>query len=191
MEVAVRRGGGRPLGGERGRGAVAALVAAAVALTAAATGQAHKQQAYVPATLQSRASHHPQQLFHVIVQGDKAVHSSTVAAAVRLNLGQVRRVYRSVDGAAATISGAALLALADSPHIAAITPDATVGTSSDWTDSQEWTTSTDVAPLAAAAGSAPTPAIATPVSRCCCSAEHRSGHPVSCSLPSTFSRASF
>ncbi|HEV2590650.1 MAG TPA: S8 family serine peptidase [Gaiellaceae bacterium] len=136
------------------------LLVVALALTAAASSHAAKQRAYVPASLLSSAAHDPLQQFHVIVQGDKAVHSSDVAASVRTGLGHVKRSFRSVDGAAATLSGAALLDLARSPHIVAITPDATLGTTSDWTDSQAWATSTGIAPLAAAVGSAQTPAIA-------------------------------
>jgi len=119
--------------------------------------------AYVPATLLARAAANPTQMFHVIVQGDKkAVRSSDVAAAaVTVGLGQVKRAFKSIDGAAVTISGANLAKLAKAPHIVAITPDARVGTSSDWQDSQGWTASTDIAPLwGTLAGASSVPAIA-------------------------------
>ena len=156
----VRRADWRGGSGDRICGAVAALAAIAAALTAAAAGHAAPQRAYVPSTLLSRAEQDPARLFPVIVQGDKAVHSSDVAATVRANKGQVKRAFRSVDGAAATITGSALLKLADSPHIVAITPDGFVAMASDATDSQAWATSTDIAPVSAAVGAASTPAIA-------------------------------
>jgi serine protease AprX len=156
--VSVRRAGGQGIGG--GRGAIVALAVVALALTAAAAGHAAKQRAYVPASLLSSAAANPLQQFHVIVQGDKAVHSADVAGSVRTSLGRVKQSFRSIDGAAATLSGAALLKLSRSPHIAAITPDASIGTTADWTDSQAWATSTGIAPLSAAVGGAQTPAIA-------------------------------
>jgi serine protease AprX len=145
---------------DRIRVALLALTAFGVVLGAATTSQAARQHAYVPVALLNRATATPDELFHVIVEGDKSERSSGVAAAVKENNGQLKRAFRSIDGAAATISGAALLRLANAPHIAAITPDALLGTTSGWEDSQAWASSTGIAPLSAASGGASAPAIA-------------------------------
>ncbi len=118
--------------------------------------------AYVPAALLARAAANPNQMFHVIVQGDKrVVASSDVAASVTAGNGQLKRALRSIDGVSATISGANLAKLANAAHIVAITPDARMGTASDWQDSQGWTASTGIAPLwGTLAGASSVPAIA-------------------------------
>ena len=146
---------------ERGKALVVVVIAALAMLAGAASGHAAPQRAYVPATLLAQAAASPAAQFQVIVQGDKAVHSSDVAATVKAGNGRIKRAFRSIDGAAATISGAALLKLATSPHIVAITPDARIGTASGPDDSQGWPTSTDLAPLSGAAGATTrSPAIA-------------------------------
>jgi serine protease AprX len=102
--------------------------------------------AVVPAALLAQAQANPTQTFHVIVQGTKGVNSSSVASEVGSETGKTKRLFTSINGVSADLSGKALLKLAKHPHVLAITPDSPVK-SADYQDAQMWPQSSDTSPL--------------------------------------------
>ncbi len=69
------------------------------------------------------AQTNPSASFDVIVQGDKSHGTQDVAEATKKNNGSLKRMFRSIGGVSATISGKELLKLAKNSHISAITRD--------------------------------------------------------------------
>jgi serine protease AprX len=68
-----------------------------------------------------QAEANPSATFDVIVQGDKSHDSQDVSKAISESGGSLKRAFRSISGASATISGKDLLKLARHSHIEAIT----------------------------------------------------------------------
>jgi serine protease AprX len=144
----------------RGREGAAALAAVAVAAAlgvplAAGAAPARRASAFVPAALAARASAQPEAALAVVVVG-KDAHS--VAEAVGDARGRTRRVFRSIPGVAATVSGRALTALARNPQVASITPDAPLRAAA-YEDATMWRAAVDGLGAPASASGA-TPAIA-------------------------------
>jgi serine protease AprX len=77
----------------------------------------------VPASLLQAAQTNPGGSFDVIVVGTKGNSSGEMAKRTANENGEVKRAFRSVNGAAVTVSGKALLKLARDSHIQSITPD--------------------------------------------------------------------
>ena len=139
-----RGGGGRHAHGigKRGRLGGAGVLAALVLLVlpfvsagapAAAAGNPHA--ALMTAKLADAISEKPSARYDVIVTGRKGRTPGSMAAAVSAAAdqhagGRVRARYHVIDAMAATMSGAAIQALANNPAIAAITPDAPVRSTS-------------------------------------------------------------
>lgn len=114
---------GSALWGRGGRSGIA-LIALVVSVTVPAAGIASgKQQAAVPSDLMAEAQANPSADFDVILQGDKGRGSKDVAEATQENNGALKRMFRSIDGVSATLTGKQLLKLARDSHIAAITRD--------------------------------------------------------------------
>jgi serine protease AprX len=103
-------------------------------------------QAFVPSTLLSDAQANPGKQFNVIVQGDKESNGKRVADRVTNEHGKVKKAFRSIGGAAATISGSDLLKLARDSHVTAITPDVRVR-SSEYQNAEMWRQSADIEAL--------------------------------------------
>jgi serine protease AprX len=107
-----------------------AVLALAVSVIIPAAGIAgEKQQARVPNDLLAAAQANPDATFDVIVQGDKSHKSDDIAQDVKDNSGQLKRMFRSVSGVSATLTGKQLVKLAYNSHIRAITRDARMRTS--------------------------------------------------------------
>jgi hypothetical protein len=154
---------------------LAALIAAFASIPAHAKdkdkekdkGQPAKVRALVPKDLYAQAVVGPALLFNVIIQGTKGSKSDNVDAdlsqAQKDKPGVARGKYRkfkSISGLAATVSGAQLVALAQSKFVGVITPDMKTAPSSDFTNVQIWP---EVAQLTAywpQAAATPGPAIA-------------------------------
>ena len=86
--------------------------------------------AFVTPSLLSAAQANPAGSFNVIVQGKGG---NEAAKAISDVLGVSKKTYkdfRSIDGVAATLTGAELVALASDKHVRAVTPDAAVRLSS-------------------------------------------------------------
>jgi serine protease AprX len=144
------------LWGKPGRGfAILALVAALAAPVAATAGESGRSvqaaRALVPASLMEDAQAHPAKVFSVIVQGSRGTKSSAVAGAVNNSLGArpgkakgVRKSFTSVNGVSASLTGAQIVDLAKRPGILAITLDARVQLSAQYTNSQTWVDSAGV-----------------------------------------------
>ena len=133
-----------------GRSAIAfASLVAVLALPVAGladNGGSASANAVVPSALLAAAQANPDQQFNVIVQGDKTLRSHDVANAVSSDNGQLKQEFRSITGAAATISGKLLVKLARSPHITAITPDVAVKTAG-YQNAEMWRDTTDISSL--------------------------------------------
>jgi serine protease AprX len=128
--------------------ALAAMLVVPVAGSASSGDGGHggDSNAIVPTSLLQNAAANPQQMFDVIVQGDKKSSSSDVANEVRQGNGKGMRQFMSIAGVQATISGKDLLKLARNSHIVAITRNVPVQTSA-YQDSTMWLDSTDMAVL--------------------------------------------
>jgi serine protease AprX len=111
------------LWGRGGRSAVALLALVASVVIPAAGIAGGKQEAMVPADLFARAEANPDATFEVIVQGRRGDGNGRVLEEVKENGGQLKKAFRSINGAAATVSGKDLLKLARDSHVTAITPD--------------------------------------------------------------------
>jgi serine protease AprX len=113
------------LWGRGGRSAVAlfALVVSVIIPAAGIAGSADKR-ALVPGDLISEAQADESRIFRVIVQGDQERgKSGDVADSVRGEGGNPKRLFNSIVGVSAEVSGKDLLKLARHPHVAAITRD--------------------------------------------------------------------
>jgi serine protease AprX len=107
-----------------------AVLALAVSIVIPAAGIAgEKQTARVPNDLLAAAKANPDASFNVIVQGSKGSKSDDVGASLKDNGGQLKRMFRSVSGVSATLTGKELVKLANHPKVRAITRDALMRTS--------------------------------------------------------------
>jgi hypothetical protein len=121
--------------------ALVAALAAPVAATAGSSGRSvQAARALVPASLLAEAQAHPNQVFNVIVQGSRGTKSSTVAQSVNNSLSTkpgkakgVKKVFTSVNGTSAQLTGAQIVDLAKRPGILAITLDSRIQYSNDQT----------------------------------------------------------
>ncbi len=144
------------LWGKPGRGfvilALVAALAAPVAATAGSSGRSvQAARALVPASLLAEAQAHPNQVFSVIVQGSRGTKSSTVAQSVNNSLSAkpgkakgVKKVFTSVNGTSAQLTGAQILDLAKRPGILAITLDSRIRLSAQYSNDQTWVDSAGV-----------------------------------------------
>src|SRR4029450_9703946 len=131
-------------------------LAAALAAPGGATGgesgrSVQAARALVPASLMDDAQAHPSKVFSVIGQGSRGTKSSAVAGAVNNSLAArpgkakgVRKSFTSVNGVSASLTGAQIVDLAKRPGILAITLDARVQLSAQYTNSQTWVDSAGV-----------------------------------------------
>jgi serine protease AprX len=133
---------GSALWGKRGHGLLATLalvvaLASPVAATAG-TGQSPGAgfKAYLSPGLLDDAQANPSRTFNVIIQGNKT-SSANVASRVQSERGKLRKQFLSVSGVAASLSGTAILKLAQSSEILAITADAPVRLAS-FSSGQQW-----------------------------------------------------
>lgn len=126
--------------------AVAALAVPAAGVAAPPSLPGNSGSAVVPAALLAQAQANPTRIFHVIVQGTQGVKSNGVASEVASENGKAKKIFASITGVSADITGKDLLKLARHPHILAITPDAALQ-SSDYQDSTMWPDTADVSPL--------------------------------------------
>jgi len=145
------------LWGEPGRGfAILALVAALAAPVAATAGQTARSmqaaRALVPASLMADAEAHPTKVFNVIVQGTRGTKSARVAGQVgnseKSKPGKakgLKKSFTSVNGVSAELTGAQILDLAKRPGILAITPDARIRLSGQFSNDETWVDSAGVA----------------------------------------------
>ena len=91
------------------------------------------EHAAVPADLLAQARANPDATFNVIVQGRRDETSDRTTEEVKDSGGQLKKAFRSINGAAATVTGKQLLKLADDSHVTVITRDDSVKLSSvDW-----------------------------------------------------------
>jgi serine protease AprX len=144
------------LWGKPGRGfvilALVAALAAPVAATAGSPGRSvQAARALVPASLLGEAQAHPSQVFNVIVQGSRGTKSSTVAQSVNNSLSAkpgkakgVKKVFTSVNGTSAQLTGAQIVDLAKRPGILAITLDSRIRLSAQYSNDQTWVDSAGV-----------------------------------------------
>jgi len=128
------------LWGRGGRSATLLTIALAFLLLPAAGLAERDIRAVVPADLLAEADANPNATFAVIVQGDK------VADRVENGKGKLKRAFRSVNGAAATVTGEQLLDLARDSHVAVITRDSAVRTSA-YEDNEIWRDAVAARPL--------------------------------------------
>jgi serine protease AprX len=137
------------LWGKPGRGfVILALVAALAAPVAATAGPGRSVQAaraIVPASLLADAQAHPAKAFSVIVQGSRGTKSSAVAGDVgsstKAKPGRakgLKKSFTTLNGVSADLTGAQIVDLAKRPGILAITPDARVQLSGQFTNDQTW-----------------------------------------------------
>jgi hypothetical protein len=144
------------LWGKPGRGfvlmALVVALAAPVAATAGSSGRSvQAARALVPASLLEDAQAHPAKVFSVIVQGSRGTKSSAVAGVVNNSLAArpgkakgVRKSFTSLSGVSAALTGAQLVDLAKRPGILAITLDARVQLSAQYTNNQTWVDSAGI-----------------------------------------------
>ncbi|HEY8646515.1 MAG TPA: S8 family serine peptidase, partial [Gaiellaceae bacterium] len=135
-------------GGGRKRSLLVFVLAIALIGSFGATSAAAKDKgpkALVPSDLYAQALANPTALFNVIVQGSKGSKadniSSDLSQAQKDNPGVARGVYRkfrSINGLAATLSGAQLVALAQKKSAGVITPDMKTTASGDFSNVQIW-----------------------------------------------------
>ncbi len=102
--------------------------------------------AQVPASLLAQAQANPDQLFHVIVQGDQGGSSDAVAQRVAAENGKLKQKFHSLNGVAADLSGKELLKLARDPNVAAVSADAPL-VSAGYQDGSMYLSSVDATPL--------------------------------------------
>jgi subtilisin family serine protease len=123
------------LWGRGGRSTIA-LLALVVSVVIPASGIASDgPDASVPAELLAAAEANPDATFNVIVQGRREETSDRTTEEIRENGGQLKKAFRSINGAAAKVTGRQLLKLADDSHVTVITRDDRVALSGvDWRD---------------------------------------------------------
>src|SRR5215210_2851969 len=96
-----------------------------------------RHSAVVPADLLANAKAHPRKSFRVIVQGVRGESSARVANKIKSNGGALKRKFRSITGASATLTGRQLAKLARDSKVLAITPDALVE-AAEYQDAEMW-----------------------------------------------------
>ena len=126
--------------------AAAALAVPASGIAATRSAGSAKNGAVVPSYLVAQATANPLQTFHVIVQGTKGVKSSAIASDVSSANGKSKKVFASISGVAADVSGKDLLKLVRNPHVLAITPDQPVRTAG-YQDAEMWRDTADISLL--------------------------------------------
>jgi serine protease AprX len=114
---------GNALWGRGGRSAIALAVLAFSVMLPTAGMAGGDVKVVVPASLLQAATANPDGTFDVIVVGTKGNSGGEMAKRAANENGKVKRAFRSIDGAAATVTGKALLKLARDSHIQSITPD--------------------------------------------------------------------
>ena len=134
------------LWGRGGRSATLLTIALACLLVPAAGFAGRDIRAVVPADLLAEASASPNATFTVIVQGDKDRSSGDVANRVQNGKGELKRAFRSVNGAAAEVTGEELLDLARDSHVAVITRDSALRTTG-YEDNEIWRDAVAARPL--------------------------------------------
>ncbi|HLM93858.1 MAG TPA: S8 family serine peptidase [Gaiellaceae bacterium] len=109
-------------------------------------------RALVPASLMADAEAHPTKVFNVIVQGTRGTKSARVAGQVgnseKSKPGKakgLKKSFTSVNGVSAELTGAQILDLAKRPGILAITPDARIRLSGQFSNDETWVDSAGVA----------------------------------------------
>jgi serine protease AprX len=125
--------------------ALAAMLVVPMA-SSASSGSGKNGGAIVPTSLLAKATANPNQMFDVIVQGDKKSSSADVAKDVQSEHGNGMRRFMSVAGVQTSISGKDLLKLARHSHITAITPNIAVHTTA-YEDNTMWLDTTDMTVL--------------------------------------------
>jgi serine protease AprX len=128
--------------------ALAAMLVVPVAGSASSinSGPGGGRSAVVPNSLLAAAAANPLKEFDVIVQGTKDRSVSEAGKAVTNENGKLKRKFLSLNGVKASISGKDLLKLATNSHVAAITRNVPVRTTS-YQDSTMWQDSTDMSIL--------------------------------------------
>ena len=126
--------------------ALAAMLVVPVAGSASPGKDKGKTRAFVPDSLLVAAAANPLSDFDVIVQGDRDRSVSDTGKEVTNGNGKLKRKFLSVAGVQATVSGKDLLKLANNSHVAAITRNVTVRSTS-YQDSTMWQDSTDLSIL--------------------------------------------
>jgi serine protease AprX len=142
--------------------ALAASLAALACMAQTAHAASHKGPPTTPPGLLANAKAHPDTTFHLIVRGKRGVSSADLAARFGSGKGKVDRRFRSINGVAVELPGAALTALANDAHVLSIFPDARV-LSTGLEEASLWRAETqaDTVPsLLQQAGGAQPPAIA-------------------------------
>ena len=126
---------GSALWGRGGRSSIALLALVVSVIVPAAGIAGEKRDASVPAELLAAAQANPSATFDVIVQGRRDENSDRTTDELKQNGGQLKKAFRSINGAAATVTGKQLLKLADDSHVTVITRDDSVNLSAvDWRD---------------------------------------------------------
>ena len=126
--------------------ALAAGLASSSGSRAAPSPSSGAPSAFVPADLLADAQAHPDQVFAVILQGDRGHGTGAAASALQAEskadpAGQavgLKRQLATVDGASAEVTGKQLVKLARMPGIAAITRDVPVRLSGGISSNQQW-----------------------------------------------------
>jgi serine protease AprX len=126
--------------------ALAAMLVVPVAGSASPGKDKGKTKAFVPDSLLVAAAANPLGSFDVIVQGDRDRSVSDTGKEVTNENGKLKRKFLTVAGVQATVSGKDLLKLANNSHVAAITRNVTVHSTS-YQDSTMWQDSTDMSIL--------------------------------------------
>ena len=102
-------------------------ILAGLAQTAQAAHAPKSSPQWTPPGLLAKAQANPQQVFNVIIRGARGVSSSAVASAFgAASHGHVLRTFTSINGIAATLTGAELKALSKNPNVLQIVPNVSV-----------------------------------------------------------------
>jgi serine protease AprX len=125
--------------------ALAAMFVVPVA-GSAASGKSGSDSAVVPNSLLTAAAANPEQMFDVIVQGNKDRSVSDTGNEVTNENGKLKRKFLSLNGVQASISGKDLLKLARDSHVLAITRNVPVQ-ATGYQDATMWLDSTDMSIL--------------------------------------------
>jgi serine protease AprX len=124
-------------------GAVVALAVVALAgplaPSVATAAPPNASSAYLPGTLLADAKASPAKKFRVILELRKTAGQKAFATKVR-GLGSLKREFRAIDGVAAELPGAAIVALSRLGDVLAITRDVRVE-KTDFAPAQSWQTS--------------------------------------------------
>jgi subtilisin family serine protease len=134
------------LWGRGGRSATLLTIALACMVVPAAGLAGRDLPAVVPADLLADATASPNATFAVIVQGDKDRSGDDIADRVQNGNGKLKRAFRSVNGAAAEVTGEQLLDLARDSHVAVITRDSALRTTG-YEDNEIWRDAVAARPL--------------------------------------------